>query len=369
MSRSRHKRPSPLYLLLFVLAAVVLYLYQAGYLAGIGLAPAAPVTSVTPGAWVDTYFTVPDFSDGTPHTGGLDTLLAADIDAAQQSVDIAAFDFDLEAVTRALLDAHQHGVRVRLVIDDENLADEKVQEVVGELTAAGIPIVYDERNAFMHNKFAVIDQATVWTGSWNLTDNGTYLNNNNVLRLSIPELAENYRAEFEEMFLEGSFGPRSPADTPYPVLQLSDESRIENYFAPEDSVRAAILAQLRSAEQEIVFMAFSFTDEEFARVLLEKARAGVRVQGVFESRNAGSQYSAYSTLEKAGLDVRLDGNPYVMHHKVFVIDGLVTITGSYNFSASAAEENDENVLIIWNSQVAQSYLAEFERVYQAGKEE
>lgn len=368
-SSSQRRRPSLLYLVVFLLAAVGLYLYQGGFLAFLGLAPAPSLVSVTPGAWVQAHFTAPDFDDAAPHRGGLDALLAQEIDAAQEAVDVACFDFNLPAVTEALVRAHQRGLQVRLVLDDENLADEAVVEATDTLIEAGIPIVYDHRNAFMHNKFVVVDRRVVWTGSWNLTENGTYRNNNNVLRIELSQLAENYTAEFEEMFLDNAFGPRSPADTPYPLLELSDGSAIETYFSPEDGVRQALITHLRQAEREIVFMAFSFTDDDIAQVLLEKARAGVTVRGVFEARNAGSDYSEYGVLGKAGLDVRLDGNPRVMHHKVLIIDGAVTVTGSYNFSASAAGENDENVLVIQNAELARSYLAEFDRVYQAGQEE
>lgn len=368
-SSARRRPPSALSLLLFLVVAAVMFLYQGGYLEGLGLGPGAPVVTVAPGSWVQTHFTAPDFEDIALHQGGLDTLLAADIDAVQQYVDLASFDFDLDSVTQALIRAHRRGVEIRMVIDDENLADEQVARVVDELEAAGIPIVFDERNAFMHNKFVVMDEHIVWTGSWNLTDNGTYRNNNNALRFDLPELAENYTAEFQEMFVDRSFGPRSPSDTPYPVLQLSDGSEIETYFSPEDGARAAIMEQLRQAESEIVFMAYSFTDDDIARVILERAREGVRVRGLFEARGSGGEYSEYGLFRDAGLDVRLDGNPAIMHHKVFVIDGRVTITGSYNFSSSAANENDENLLVIKNTELARSYLAEFERVYQAGQEE
>ncbi len=60
--------------------------------------------------------------------------------------------------------------------------------------------------------------------------------------------------------------------------------------------------------------------------------------------------------------MRLDANPDRMHHKVIVIDGKIVITGSYNFSASAEERNDENVVIIFDEAVAKVYLQEVARV-------
>jgi phosphatidylserine/phosphatidylglycerophosphate/cardiolipin synthase-like enzyme len=52
-----------------------------------------------------------------------------------------------------------------------------------------------------------------------------------------------------------------------------------------------------------------------------------------------------------------------MHEKVLVIDGEVVVLGSYNFSRNANEINDENVLIIRNSTIAEEFVREFERIY------
>jgi phosphatidylserine/phosphatidylglycerophosphate/cardiolipin synthase-like enzyme len=76
-----------------------------------------------------------------------------------------------------------------------------------------------------------------------------------------------------------------------------------------------------------------------------------------------NQGTEYDPFRQAGLDVRLDGNPGLMHHKVIILDRSIVIAGSYNFSASAEERNDENVVIIYNPDVAAQYLAEFQRVY------
>jgi phosphatidylserine/phosphatidylglycerophosphate/cardiolipin synthase-like enzyme len=52
-----------------------------------------------------------------------------------------------------------------------------------------------------------------------------------------------------------------------------------------------------------------------------------------------------------------------MHHKVIIIDDEIVVFGSYNFSASADERNDENILIIHNADFAGHYLTEFQRVW------
>jgi phosphatidylserine/phosphatidylglycerophosphate/cardiolipin synthase-like enzyme len=57
-----------------------------------------------------------------------------------------------------------------------------------------------------------------------------------------------------------------------------------------------------------------------------------------------------------------------MHHKVIIIDKAIVITGSYNFTNSAANYNDENVLIIHSHEVAAMYMKEFESVYKKAQE-
>ena len=114
-------------------------------------------------------------------------------------------------------------------------------------------------------------------------------------------------------------------------------------------------------------MAFAFTDKAMQEVLLQQHRKGVSVRGLYESRGAGSRYSTYGPLKQAGLRLRRDGNPGAMHHKVMVIDQQTVITGSYNFSQNAAQNNDENVLILHHPGLAAAYRQEFEKRFLQGQ--
>ncbi len=322
------------------------------------LNPPAAIESEPTGE-IRVVFTAPVYPDEGMHRGGLDERLAKAIDAATTSVDVAAFDVDLPAVADALVRAHRRGVNVRLVTDTD-YADELGPE---RLQNAGVPVVLDERDPFMHNKFVVIDGAQVWTGSWNLTDNGTYRNNNNVLVIDSEKLAENYTAEFEEMFVAGEFGTTSPENTPHPRLEIG-EVLVETYFESEGNVRERIIELVDDAETSVYFMAFAFTDDDIAQAMVQQHRAGLEVRGVIEARNVNGTGSDVESMRQAGVHVLSDGNPYVMHHKVIIIDEEIVVTGSYNFSASAAKSNDENVLVVHSSEIAAQYMSEFRRVYQ-----
>jgi phosphatidylserine/phosphatidylglycerophosphate/cardiolipin synthase-like enzyme len=87
---------------------------------------------------------------------------------------------------------------------------------------------------------------------------------------------------------------------------------------------------------------------------------------VFEREQAVAAGSDVRRLQQAGLDVRLDNRDGNLHHKLLLIDGRVVATGSYNFTRSAEQANDENVVIFDDPAAAAVLQAEFQRLYEAG---
>jgi phosphatidylserine/phosphatidylglycerophosphate/cardiolipin synthase-like enzyme len=325
--------------------------------------PQAPTVTALPGpstgGWLEIYFTSPSAPDAASYEGGLDEILAAAIDAAILSVDVASYSLNLWSIRDALIRAHRRGVVVRMVMESDSMDSEEVQD----LLEAGIPIVGDQREGLMHDKFVIIDRSEVWTGSMNFTTNGAYEDNNNLIRLRSIQIAENYLCEFEEMFTDGLFGPAGKADTPYPLLNM-DGTPVEIYYSPEDGVADRIVALVRGAQESIHFMAYSFTSDDIGSAIRDQAQNGLIVSGVMdEGQVASNRGTEYDLFRQALLDVRLDGISGLMHHKVIIIDEEIVITGSYNFTASAETRNDENVVIIFDPDVAAQYMIEFRRVY------
>ncbi|MBZ0290281.1 MAG: FAM83 family protein, partial [Anaerolineae bacterium] len=160
------------------------------------------------------YFTAPT-GNANPATyvGGIDMQAAAAINAVQRTLDIAAFEWNLQSLTDAVLAAKRRGVQVRMVVDDEHTVRDS-GSTIKQLIDAGIPVVGDNRSALMHNKFMIMDSSIVWTGSWNYTINDTYRNNNNAVVLRSQKVVQNYQTEFNEMFTDKKFGPTSPENTP-----------------------------------------------------------------------------------------------------------------------------------------------------------
>ncbi len=310
--------------------------------------------------WFELYFTDPLNPLSKEKQGGPDVPLVQAIDQARVSVDAALYSLSLDSVRDALLRAQRRGVRVRMVMESENMDRADPQF----LREADIPIIGDRRQGLMHNKFVVIDGQEVWTGSMNLTDSGAYADNNNWIRIRSKEVAADYTKEFEEMFLEDKFGRDVVPATPFPKVTMPDGTQLEIYFSPDDRVAAAILPLLRSAKESIYFLAYSFTANDLGEAIIERHKAGVEVHGVMEKDQvASNRGTEFDPFRQAKIDVRLDGNPGQMHHKVIILDRSIVILGSYNFSASAEEQNDENLVVIHNPLIAAEFLKEFERVY------
>lgn len=311
------------------------------------------------GSFYEVYFTDPFNPVSKRQEGGIDIPLTRAIENAKISVDLAVYSMSLNSIRDALLAAHRRGVEVRIVMESDNLE----RDVPRRLAEKGIPIIGDRREGLMHNKFVIIDRSEVWIGSMNFTTAGAYDDNNNLVRIRSTKMAENYLVEFNEMFEDDFFGPDTLSNTPHPQLTIGGVP-LEVYFSPDDGVAARLVKLLRGAETSIYFMAYSMTADDFGDIIRQKAKDGLRVFGVMdESQVKSNKGGEFDLFQQAGLRVYKDGNPGQMHHKVIIIDEKIVITGSYNFSASAERKNDENVVIIFDEQIAAQYLAEFERVY------
>ena len=316
--------------------------------------------------WWEVYFTEPlTINDPNNPAGSIEEKLINFINAAQVSIHIASFEFNLPRVTDALIAAKARGVDVRWVTDDENGLEIDGNANRGQFTrlmAAGVEVKDDAgRTALMHNKFWLFDRQITWTGSTNITVNGIYKQNNNVIVIHSPEVTEIYEREWEELWT-AQLGPRAPS-TKNNQWAILDGTPLQILFSAEDDAVDSLIAILNDAQVSIRFLAFSFTDYPMAQAMIARAQAGVDVQGIFETFGSNSTRAELKTLWCAGLPVRQDGNSSFLHDKVIIVDNSIVVTGSLNFSSSADEENEENVVILDNPEIAALYLQEYQKLW------
>jgi phosphatidylserine/phosphatidylglycerophosphate/cardiolipin synthase-like enzyme len=219
----------------------------------------------------------------------------------------------------------------------------------------------------MHHKFLIIDGKKVWTGSMNFQYNDVYNNNNNAILIESVDLAANYQDEFEEMFTNREFTRRDNSYEPVEVKLDTDDGTvlIETYFSPENGVQIEerLVELIGEARNSVRFMAFSFTLDDLGGAMISAFDDGVTVEGVFETTGSKTDDSEMTKMLCAGMSVKQDGNPDVLHHKVIIIDSEIVAFGSFNFSNSARDNNSENILIVHSPELAEQYETEFERIY------
>ena len=321
-------------------------------------------------AWLNVYFTDPNPPDNMGH--GVDQFVEPVLSGAVKTIDVTSFDLNLPSLINALAAASKRGVVVRVVYDSINgsldlnnaATDNKQFDAIKTLQAANVGLVDGGRSSgLMHDKMIIVDGKTLFMGSWNLSYNDTYRNNNNLLMITDSKLIANYQAKFNELFVDKHFGTHAKVKIPNPSLVI-DGVQVENYMAPEDDVMAKLVQYVQGAKKTVHYMIFTYTHADLSAAMIARSKAGVAVEGVIENR--GASQGALPELFCAKLTVKTDGNKYTMHHKVIIIDGEIVITGSFNFTKAADTENDENLLVIHSPAVAAVYEQEYQKVWGIG---
>ena len=150
-------------------------------------------------------------------------------------------------------------------------------------------------------------------------------------------------------------------------LRSSLEFRVLGvYFSPNGGCEDQVIYWIGRANETIYIMMYSFTLDSIGDALIDAHRRGVKVMIVLEKSQI-TQYSEYRRLKEAGIMIRNDTNPNLMHNKVMIVDGLIVLTGSFNWSWSAENRNNENLIVIRSRQIAAIYMEEFWRIWKSAE--
>lgn len=286
----------------------------------------------------------------------------AALDRAQVSVDVAQYNIRSEAFHQKLLELRARGVSVRIVVDAKN-AREPYNTLDDVLEAEGFALVRHENvsaaYAIMHHKFSVIDGVTVLTGSYNWNETAQYVNDENMLALHDPSLAAAYEAEFQELWTGApdvaAVGSVAPAG-------VGLGGAVEVRFSPDDRPRDAVLTLIRGAQRRVRVAMFAFLDTQVARALADAAGRGVEVTLLTEKKQAENT-QADETVAAAGGRVIVGANtssPYsAMHEKFAIVDDEAVITGACNWTFTAFEKSNEDLLVIRDPAVVRRYTRAF----------
>ncbi len=134
-------------------------------------------------------------------------------------------------------------------------------------------------------------------------------------------------------------------------------------FSPGDQCLDAIRDEFERAKRKVDVCVFTITDDRIRAAMLDARRRGVAIRVISDNDKSMDEGSDIEPLRRAGVEVRVDQTEAHMHHKFALFDGARLLNGSYNWTRSAANYNQENVVVTADRALVDAFGAEFERLW------
>ena len=135
------------------------------------------------------------------------------------------------------------------------------------------------------------------------------------------------------------------------------------FFSPGERCLKAITGLLGHARRSVDICVFTITDNRITDAIIRAHDRQVKVRIISDNDKAHDAGSDIFRLKGEGIPLRTDRTPDHMHHKFALIDGNTALTGSYNWTRSAADDNFENILVTDEPKVVKPYQREFDRLW------
>lgn len=312
----------------------------------------------------------------------IDDTLIAYINRAKHTLDCAVYSFNessgITSISAALNAAYSRGVVIRWIYDgsSSNPSISLLNSAINKL-----PSPTGMQYGLMHNKFMIIDansanlnEPTVWTGSTNWTTTQINTDANNVIIIQDKDVAQAYTTEFNEMWGDtgvapnlgnSKFGSFKTNNTPH-TFSVGG-TNIEIYFSPTDGTNSKLQQSIVSANTDMYFGIYSFTDKADADSIADRIQQhNVYVAGIIDPTS--NSYPPYATLKPimgANLIKDTIAGTGLYHNKMLIVDPSSTasdplvFTGTHNWSASADTKNDENTIVVHSPVMANIYYQSF----------
>lgn len=301
---------------------------------------------------VETYFSFPGRYVPSFKKRNVREKILRLIEGATFSIDLWIYSFDDPEILNALIAANRRGVVIRIVADPE-------RDYPQDLIHLGMFRRW-ERSGLQHSKILVVDRKRVFLGSGNFTWYGLENDLNGYVSFTL------FDSEVGDFY---SFLEEDPKIT---SLHLDP---FQFYISPEKGrlVQNLLLRETDRATSEIQYLIFDHFDSVLTSRLTLADRKGVNVLGVYDSPvDAEGKYLA-KVLRRPGSEISGDGNEEtistdsfgkggLLHHKTMIVDRKTLISGSYNFSISARDNNREILFKTSDVSIVEPYLKEWDRV-------
>ena len=309
--------------------------------------------------------------------GSFPDTIVAYINKAKYTLDFAVYNFtsvandSVSKIATAVNKAYSRGVKIRW-INDGSSSNKGLT-----LLNASIPKLSSPTTGsytIMHNKFLVVDvnspnpdDAYLLTGSYNYSVQQTNTDYNNIVIIQDQKVAAAYYDQFNQMWGGKDSLPNTTLSA-FGSHKVSSKNHYFNVngttvdirFSPKDSCGVYLTKLANSANNDLTYGIYTFTDNSIANVILNKFNSNLIVRGIED--NFSKTYSPYTTLSTPlGNNFAIYTGSGLYHSKVMIVDALMpssdpqVATGSFNWTAAAETSNDENLIVIHDAVIANQY--------------
>lgn len=143
----------------------------------------------------------------------------------------------------------------------------------------------------------------------------------------------------------------------------------EAYFSPDDHPADKLIQLINNTKHKLHAAVYMLTDKEIAKALISAKTRGVDVKIIVDRASVDFEYGKGNFLKDSGIEVYVyspqskngKNNKFlpIMHNKFAIFDDKIW-TGSFNWTRSANQKNQENVIITTNKKVYAKFEKQFE---------
>ncbi|MCQ2202022.1 MAG: phospholipase D-like domain-containing protein [Bacteroidales bacterium] len=154
-------------------------------------------------------------------------------------------------------------------------------------------------------------------------------------------------------------------DSSYLLIERNSFRLHEVLFSPGQDIPENLGFYLSQAKRSIDICVYTISDEKLARCLIAMHKRGIKVRIITDNhkmQDAGSQIKA---MAREGVSVKIDNSKYHMHNKFGIIDNRIIFTGSYNWTYTAQQHNQENLILTTNYTIVHKFMDEFAALWES----
>lgn len=142
---------------------------------------------------------------------------------------------------------------------------------------------------------------------------------------------------------------------------------VQVYFSPNGGCQDAVVSAMNQANESIDIAMYYLSSAPIAHAIVRAKLRDVRIRLVLDQGQEIESASKSGYLIGHGLEVRYHLGFGLMHNKFAIIDRKYLITGSFNWTQTAQERNEENMLILQDQAVISQYQQRFEYLWNTSR--